>query len=174
MKTNVALIGFMGAGKTVVGKKLAGKLGKDFVELDELIIQQAGKPITQIFADDGEICFRELEIAVTKDVTARENQVIAAGGGVILNRINIDRLRENGTVVYLTVSPSEILRRVAGDGGRPLLNTPDKEKRIRELLALRKPLYEQAADIKVNTSRRGIDAVVDEIIGKLKEMKTVK
>lgn len=168
MKTNVALIGFMGAGKTVVGRALAGKLGKEFVELDELIAQRAGKPITQIFAEDGEITFREFEIALTKNVAAGENQVIATGGGVILNRINIDRLRQNSIVVYLTVSLAEILRRVAGDGGRPLLNTPDKEKRIRELLALRKPLYEQAADIKVNTSRRRIDMIVNEIVEKLK------
>jgi len=168
MKTNVALIGFMGAGKTVVGQALAGKLGKEFVELDELIVALAGKPITQIFTDDGEICFRELEIAVTKDIACRENQVIATGGGIILNRINIDRLRQNSIVIYLTVTHSEILRRVAGDGGRPLLNTPDKEKRIRELLALRRPLYEQAADIKVDTSRRSIGAILDEIMGKLK------
>jgi shikimate kinase len=173
MKTNVALIGFMGAGKTVVGRALAGRLGKDFVELDELIEKRAGKPITRIFADDGEICFRELEIAVTKDVAARENQVIATGGGVILNRINIDRLRQNSIVVYLTVSPAEILRRVAGDGGRPLLDTPDKEKRVRELLALRRPLYEQSSDIKVNTSRRSIEAIVEEIVEKLKETKSL-
>jgi shikimate kinase len=170
MKTNVAIIGFMGAGKTVVGRALAAKLGKKFVELDELIVARAGKAITQIFAEDGEIKFRELEIAVTKDAAAGENQVIATGGGVILNRINIDRLRQNGIIIYLTVSPGEILRRVAGDGGRPLLNTPDKEKRIRELLALRKPLYEQAADIKVNTSQRRVEKIVDEISMKLKQL----
>jgi shikimate kinase len=168
MKTNVALIGFMGAGKTVVGQALAAKLSKQFIELDELIVRRAGKPITRIFVEDGEISFREMEIAATKDVAAGENQVIATGGGVILNRINIDRLRQNGTIVFLTVSTSEILRRVGGDTGRPLLATSDKEKRIKELLALRRPLYEPAADIKVSTSRRRIDAVVEEIIEKLK------
>jgi len=164
MKTNVAPIGFMGVGKTVVGKALAGRLNKEFVELDELIVNRAGKPITRIFAEDGEIYFRGLEIAVTKEIAGQENQVIAGGGGIILNRINIDRLRENGIIVYLTASPAEILRRVAGDGGRPLLNTPDREKRIKELLALRKPLYEGAADIKIHTSRRSIDSVVNEIM----------
>lgn len=170
MKTNIALIGFMGAGKTVVGQALALKLGKKFVELDELIVRRAGKSITRIFAEDGEIYFRELEIAATKDVAAEENQVIATGGGVVLNRINMDRLRQNGTIIFLTVSSSEILRRVGGDTGRPLLDTADKEKRIKELLGQRKSLYEQAADIKVNTSRRSIEAVVNEIAEKLKTL----
>jgi shikimate kinase len=170
MKTNITLIGFMGAGKSVVGKVLAAKLGREFVELDELIVQRAGKPITRIFIEDGEIAFRELEIAVTREVTAREHQVIAAGGGIILNRINIDRLRANGTVVYLKVSPSEIMKRTAGDGARPLLNTADREQRIRELLGRRKPLYEQAADIIINTSRRRVDVVIEEIMAKTKEI----
>ena len=163
MKTNIALIGFMGAGKTVVGKALAEQLNKEFIELDELIVQRAGKPITQIFAEDGEIAFRELEIAVTKDVARKHDQVIATGGGIILNRINIDRLRQNGIIVYLTVTPLEILKRVAGDEGRPLLNTPDKEKQIKELLASRRPLYEGAADIKINTTGRSIKVIVNEI-----------
>ncbi len=164
MKTNIVLIGFMGAGKTTVGKALAAKLGKRFVELDELIVERAGKPITRIFAEDGEICFRELEITVAKEAAGRENQVVAAGGGIVLNRINTDRLKQNGIIVYLTATPAEIVRRVAGDEGRPLLNTPDREKRIKELLALRKSLYEQAADIKISTSRRSVDAIVNEII----------
>lgn len=163
MKTNIALIGFMGAGKTVVGQVLATKLKKEFIELDELIVRRAGKLITQIFAEDGEIAFRELEIAVTKEVAGKQNQVIATGGGVILNRINVDRLRESSIIVYLAVSPVEILKRVAGDQGRPLLDTPDREKRIKELLSLRRPLYEQAADIKVNTTRKSIQSIVDEI-----------
>ena len=171
MKTNVALIGFMGAGKTVVGKTLAANLNKEFVELDELIVQRAGKPITRIFAEDGEIHFRELEIDVTKEVAGKQNQVIATGGGIILNRINIDRLRQNGIIIYLAVSPSEILRRVAGDRARPLLNTPDKEKRIKELLALRRPLYEGAADIKINTTRRSIETIVNEIVETIKIVK---
>jgi shikimate kinase len=167
MKTNIALIGFMGAGKSVVGKALAGILGREFVELDDLIVRRAGKPITRIFTEEGEIGFRELEIAVTREVAAKEHQIIATGGGIILNRINIDRLRESGTIIYLRVSPLEILKRTAGDGGRPLLNTPEREKRIKELLSLRKPLYEQAADMIVNTSRRRIEAVIEEILEKL-------
>jgi shikimate kinase len=170
MKTNVALIGFMGVGKTVVGEALAKKLNKEFVELDSLIERQAGKSITEIFQQDGEIAFRELEIEVTKQVAKGENLVIACGGGIVLNKINIDRLRNQSRVVYLTASPRIILKRILNDGEeRPLLKTPDKALKIQELLAFRKPFYERAADIKINTSKLDIDSVVKQIISKLKE-----
>ena len=94
MKSNVALIGFMGVGKTAVGKALAKKLDWELIELDSLIEQKAGKPIPEIFEQDGEIAFRELEIEVAKDVSQGENTIIACGGGIVLNQINIDRLRQ--------------------------------------------------------------------------------
>lgn len=170
MKTNIALIGFMGVGKTAVGKALAEKLGKRFVELDALIEQKAGKSIPELFQQDGEVAFRELEIEVTKEVSTNKNLVIACGGGLVLNKINIDRLRNESTIVYLTASPGVILRRILGDGGeRPLLNTPDKASEIRGLLKFRKPFYEQAADIKIDTSKLDIDSLVEQIIVKLKE-----
>jgi shikimate kinase len=169
LKTNIVLIGFMGAGKTTVSKALAEKTGKEFIELDDLIVKRAGKPITRIFDEDGEICFREFEIAVTKEIAGSENRVIATGGGIVLNRINIDRLKQNGVIVCLTVSPSEILKRTAADDSRPLLNMPDKESRIKELITGRKPFYERAADITVNTSRRNIDSIVSEIMKRLGE-----
>ena len=111
MKSNIALIGFMGAGKTAVGRTLAEKLGKRFVELDSLIEQKAGKSVAEIFQQDGEISFRELEIEVTKEVSRERNLVIACGGGIVLNKINIDRLREESIIVYLVASPEVILRR---------------------------------------------------------------
>ncbi|MBI2832336.1 MAG: shikimate kinase [Chloroflexi bacterium] len=168
MKTNIALIGFMGTGKTAVGKVLAQKLGKEFVELDCLIEQKTGKTIPDIFSQDGEIAFRELEIEVTKEVAKRQNLVIACGGGLVLNKINIDRLKEKGVIVLLTASPSVILKRTLHDGGtRPLLKTPERLTRIRELLAFRKPFYERAADIKVDTSRLSTESVAKEIMEKL-------
>jgi len=85
MKTNIALIGFMGTGKTTIGRTLARKLSKTFVEIDALIEQKAGKSIADIFKDDGEIAFRQLEIDITREIAARENQVIACGGGIVLN-----------------------------------------------------------------------------------------
>ena len=93
MKTSIALIGFMGTGKTVVGKALAEKLNREFVELDVVIEQKAGKPISDIFQQDGEVAFRELEIEVTKEVAGNKKQLIACGGRVVLNKMNIDRLK---------------------------------------------------------------------------------
>jgi len=170
MKTNVALIGFMGAGKTVVGEALAKKLNKQFVELDSLIERKAGKSIPEIFQQDGEIAFRELEIEITKEISKGKNLIIACGGGIVLNKINIDRLRNESIIVYLTASPRIILKRIVNDGEeRPLLKTPDKALEIQELLRFRKPFYERAADIKINTSKLDIDSVVEQIISKLKE-----
>jgi len=170
MKTNIALIGFMGVGKTAVGRALAEKLNRKFVELDSLIEQKAGKSIPEIFQQDGEIAFRELEIEVTKEVSRGNNLVIACGGGIVLNKINIDRLREEAVIVHLTASPQVILKRTSSDGeGRPLLNVSDKVSEIRELLRFRKPFYERAADTKIDTSRLGINAVAEQIISKLKE-----
>jgi len=170
MKSSIALIGFMGTGKTVVGKALAEKLNKKFVEMDALIEQKAGKPIPQIFQEEGEIAFRELEIKVAKEVSQGKNQVIACGGGVVLNKINIDRLKKESVLVYLTASPEAILERTSGDGDkRPLLKASDKTVVIREMLSFRKPFYEQAADITIDTSQLDIDAVVEQIIIKTEE-----
>jgi len=170
MKSSIALIGFMGTGKTAVGKALAERLGKEFIELDALIEKKAGKPIPEIFAQDGEIAFRELEIAAARAVAWRKNVVVACGGGIVLNRINIDRLKQECVIVYLTATPGVIWRRVSrGDGGRPLLDVDNPRLRIQEMLKFRKPLYEHAADIAVDTSKLDVDSVVEEIIKRLKE-----
>lgn len=170
MKTNIALIGFMGTGKTVVGQALAKKLNRRFVETDALIEQKAGKSIPDIFRQDGEIAFRELEIAVTKEVAEGQDQVIACGGGLVLNQINVDRLKKGGVMAYLTAPPQTILKRTLADQNeRPLLKTPDKATRIRQLLQFRRPFYERAADIAINTSRLDVDSVAEQIMDKLKE-----
>jgi shikimate kinase len=168
-KTNIALVGFMGSGKSSVGRKLAAVLGKEFVEVDDLITAHKGIPITQIFAEEGEIPFRELEIAFIKKVAQQHNQVIVTGGGTVLNKINIDRLRQSSVVVYLKAAPQVILRRVRNDTTRPLLNTADQFARIKDLLAFRKPFYERAADITVNTSRIKIDTIASSIIARLEK-----
>jgi shikimate kinase len=167
-KTSVALIGFMGTGKTAVGRLIAGKLNKRFVELDAVIEEKAGKTINRIFRD-GEIAFREMEIEAVKEVAHRKNQVIACGGGVALNRINIDRLKQNAVIIYLTASPAAVFKRTSGGSNRPLLETDDKLSRIKELLKFRRPFYERAADITVNTTRTDIEAVAGEIIKQLRD-----
>jgi len=170
VKASIALIGFMGTGKTVVGKALAEKLGKEFFELDTLIEKKVGKTIPAIFKEDGEIAFREFEIEVIKEVSKERNAVIACGGGVVLNKINIDRLKKEAVIVYLTASPRVILRRTSRDSeGRPLLAIANPALTIRELLRFRRPFYERAADTTVDTSRLNIDSVVTQIIAGIKE-----
>jgi shikimate kinase len=170
MKTSIALIGFMGTGKTAVGRALAQKLGKKFIELDPLIEQKAGKTIPEIFGENGEIAFRELEIEVTKEAAGEKDSVIACGGGVVLNKINIDRLKKEAVIIYLTASPQVILKRTSRDDEeRPLLKVTDPTQTIRELLRFRQPFYERAAEIIINTSKLGIEATVMQIINRLKE-----
>jgi len=168
MKTNIALIGFMGTGKTAVGQALARKLNKQFLEMDSLIEHKAAKAISDIFQQDGEIAFRELEVETCKEVSCNDNAVIACGGGVVLNKINTDRLKKSGVIVYLTASLSKILQRTTNDGPtRPLLEVDDPAATIREMLQFRQSYYRRAADIEIDTSNLDINTVVDEIIGRL-------
>ena len=170
MKTNIALIGFMGTGKTAVGQLLASKLSRQFIELDSLIEQKTGKPIPEIFQQDGEIVFRELEIEVTKEVARKTNIVIACGGGVVVNKINTDRLREGCSIIYLTASPRAILKRVSNDEGqRPLLEVDNRAIAIQNMMKFRKPFYQRAADVTINTSKLHIAAIAEQIIERLKE-----
>ena len=169
MKSSIALIGFMGVGKTAVGEMLARKLNKKFVELDSLIERKVGKSIPEIFQQGGEMAFRELEIEVAKEVSEDKNQIIACGGGVVLNKINIDRLKKDSVIVYLTASSGAILKRVSDSDERPLLEVANPALTIRELLRFRKPFYERAADITINTSKMGINSVVEQIINKVKQ-----
>lgn len=169
MKTSIALIGFMGTGKTAVGKALAEKTGKKFIETDALVEQKAGKPIPMIFHEDGEVRFRELEIESVRDIAGSQNIVVACGGGVVLNQINVDRLRQESVIVYLTATPTVIMKRTARDKTvRPLLESTNAMQRIREMLRFRRPFYERAADITVDTARLDIDSVVDNISEQLK------
>lgn len=166
MKTSVALIGFMGTGKTTVGKKLAARLGKEFVELDAEIEKAAGKSIAAVFHDEGESYFRNLEIEAVKKIAGKKNIVVACGGGIVLNDVNIFNLKRECVIVCLSAAVPEILKRTSG-GKRPLLNVADREKTVKELLEKRLPLYRKAADITIDTY--GIDApgVVDKIINAL-------
>jgi shikimate kinase len=170
MKTGIALIGFMGTGKTAVGRLLAEKIGKRFIEMDAEIEKKAGKSVAAIFREDGEARFRKMEAEITVAVSAQKNAVIACGGGIILDKPSIFRLKQEYVIVCLSAAPGDILERISREAGkRPLLDVTDKGKKIRELLAARRPLYEQAADITVETS--GIDppGVVQRIIDMLSQ-----
>jgi len=164
MRRNIALIGFMGAGKTTVGRILAERLGLRFVETDDLVERMAGKTIPRIFEEDGEETFRRLEAEAVRKAAAMEGVVISCGGGVVLRRENVEALRNTCVVVYLKTSPEEAYRRTAGDEGRPLLKVEDRMKRIRELLSAREPLYESSADIVVETDGLTPTEVADRVI----------
>ena len=170
MKSNIVLIGFMGTGKTAVGLVLSQRLNRPLIEVDETIEKIAGKTIPDIFQDDGEIHFRELEIEAIRMAAKGEKQVIACGGGAVLNTINIDRLRATGVIINLVAGPEIILQRTSGENGsRPLLNTAQPLERIKKLQKFRKPFYDRAAEISINTSKLGIDAAADKIIERLKK-----
>ena len=153
IKRNIVLVGFMGTGKTTVGKLLSEQTGMPLVDMDALIELRAGKPITDIFAQDGEPCFRTLEREITRELSAQDGQIISTGGGIVLNPDNISDYEKTGLVVCLLASTAEILNRVQHDNTRPLL-AGDKQEKIRQLLEARKPLY-KAIPHKIDTD--GID-----------------
>ena len=145
-------------------------MGKEFVELDDLIVRKAGKSIPEIFEQDGEVAFRKLEIEAAREVAGKKNLVIACGGGVVLNKINIDRLKRECVIVCLTASPEVVLERALSEGEtRPLLETPDKLATIRELVDFRVTFYDEAADITIDTSELDVGAVAERVISGLEE-----
>jgi shikimate kinase / 3-dehydroquinate synthase len=139
--SNIVLTGFMGTGKTAVGREVAARTGRPFVDLDDLIVQRAGKSIPEIFAQDGEPAFRALEAAICGEMAAPAGLVIATGGGAVVNPANREALAAGGTVICLESDLGTILQRVGRGDDRPMLASPDRVARIRELLAARAEVY---------------------------------
>jgi len=154
----------MGTGKTSVGQRLARQLGMTFLDMDDVIEQRENRPISRIFAEDGEPHFRVLERRLVRELAARTDLVIGAGGGIVLNPDNIRDFASTGLVVCLTAEPETILRRVAHETHRPLLAVEDKLERIRALLAKRRPLYD-AIPCRIDTNDLTVDQVVDRVRG---------
>ena len=165
---NIVLLGFMGTGKTAVGKILAQKLSLKFVDLDNLIEEEMAMAVRDIFFNFGEPYFRDLEKEMVRRISFKKNLVIATGGGVVLEDKNIENLRRHGILITLMASVEEIYRRLTGTKDRPLLDVPYPEKTIREMLELRRPRYE-LADFIVNTSGRSVEDVAEEILRKINE-----
>lgn len=159
---NVALIGFMGSGKSTVGQALARRLEFEFVDTDRLIEEQAGCSILEIFARDGEPAFRERERRVIEGLAGRERLVIATGGGVGARPDLLAGLKQHALVVWLWASPETLWERVRHQTHRPLLQVPDPPARIRELLAAREPVYRQA-DVLINVEGRALRQIVAQI-----------
>lgn len=160
---NLALIGFMGTGKSTVGHMAAHQLGFAFTDTDRLIEALAGKPVAEVFAQDGEEAFRKLEMQVVADLARLDRTVVATGGGLGANPNHLASLKQHALVVCLCASPEVIWQRVHHNVHRPLLQVPDPRARIRELLAAREPVYRQA-DVLVNTGPRQLRDVVQHVL----------
>jgi shikimate kinase len=168
MKNNIALIGFMGAGKTVTGRALAAELYMNFIDLDDVIEEKTGKTIPDIFAEQGEPAFRDIETDVLKEACSKQFSVIACGGGIILRKENIDLLNRSALVVYLWAETAALLQRIGGSKGkRPLLDVEDPAAAIDDLLKARRNFYEKTADITVDTTGLTTNSVVRQIISEL-------
>jgi len=160
----IFLVGMMGAGKTTIGRSLARALGREFLDLDHEIEARCGVRVAHIFDIEGEEGFRKRERFVLAQCSARPNLVLATGGGAVLAAENRQQLKSRGVTVYLRATPEELYRRVARDRTRPLLQTVDPQARIRELVALREPLYEEVADIAFDTGSMPVQQVVKALL----------
>ena len=164
-KPNIVLVGFMGTGKSSVGRRLASQLRMRYVDTDDIIERDSGRRISNIFSEDGEPAFRDLESAAIRKASKLYNHVVSTGGGAVLRKTNMEVLKQSGIIFCLTATPDEIYRRVRHQSHRPLLQTPDPLAKIRSMLAERKPYYAEA-DYMVRTTGRPFR----EIIGYIKHV----
>ena len=164
MRRNLVLIGFMGTGKTTIGRILAARLGYPFVDSDRKLESQEGKSISEIFEQAGEAVFRGKEKEMIARLSRYTGTVIATGGGVVLDEENVKRLRRNGILVLLQASPEVILERTGRRQNRPLLAVEEREERVRSLLSQREEVYTQAADVVIDTSECGPQEIAEKIV----------
>lgn len=167
---NLILVGPMGAGKSTIGRLLARELHLPFKDSDKEIEVRTGADIPWIFDVEGEAGFREREQAVIADLCREDGLVLATGGGAVLRAENREALRGGGRVIYLHTSVEQQLERTARDRNRPLLQTADPGRVLRELLALRDPLYREVADLVIETDQRPPRLVVQEILERLEQL----
>jgi shikimate kinase len=167
MRGNYFLVGLMGSGKTTVGRALARKLDKRFIDADHEIETRTGVSIPLIFEIEGEASFRQRESDVIRDLTALEDVVLATGGGAVLAPENREFLKTRGTVIYLRASTASILQRTSHDKKRPLLQTPDPRQTIERLAREREPYYLEVADLIIETGRPNVQSLVQSIVAQL-------
>lgn len=160
---NIILCGFMGCGKSTIGRKLAAKTGKEFVDMDRYIEAKENLTVKEIFEKYGEGKFRELETEACKELSEKSGLIIAAGGGTLTFRENIDILKSTGRIVYVDVKYEMLCERLKRDTRRPLLQVENRNEVIKELLEKRRPIYERAASIYIDgnfTSGRVADIIL--------------
>ncbi|MCK4993677.1 MAG: shikimate kinase [Candidatus Omnitrophica bacterium] len=160
---NIALVGFMGTGKTTIAVLLASKLHASYVDLDEKIEEKEGMRIVDIFSHKGEAYFRKAEKDIVAEITLQEGKIIACGGGVVLDEDNIKNLKKNGVIICLEATPEVILKRTENYKHRPLLNVDDPKSKIEDMLEKRKSYYAKA-DYSIDTSKLSAQQVADEIL----------
>lgn len=149
---NIVLIGYMGSGKSTVGKKAARALEFQFLDTDTLIEQEEGMTISRLFEEKGEAYFRQKETElVERMLTEQKGRVIATGGGLPMREGNKELLQKLGTVVYLKAEPETLLKRLSGDTTRPLLQQGELREKIESMLLIRNPVYEETADLILQT-----------------------
>lgn len=171
--TNIVLTGFMCTGKTSVGKKLAERLHFEYIDTDDLIEQQIGLKITEIFEKYGEPYFRDIESDIVKKVSLLDRKIISTGGGVVLRKENIQNLKRNGIIINLTAKPETIYERLKKQPGiRPLLNKPNPLEEIKKLLNYREEFYKDC-DLRIDTDELSVDEVVEEILKYIIEKKLI-
>ncbi|NMA04040.1 MAG: AAA family ATPase [Clostridiales bacterium] len=161
---NIVLIGFMGSGKTSVGTELSTLLQMDYIDTDDIITENSGMSINEIFSAYGETRFRNLETKAIESLQDFRNTIISCGGGVVLNPKNVDLLKNNGRIVWLKVSPKEVYNRLSGDDNRPLLKDNFTMEKLSQILEDRLPLYENAGDIIIDTDGKNVQEIAKEIV----------
>lgn len=163
----IVLIGFMGSGKSAVGRTLAERLGLPRVDTDELVQKQFNLEIPEIFKRFGEDGFRDAENAILEALSPSGRTVLVTGGGSIMRRENVELLRRLGVIVHLFADEAVLFARVLRQNNRPLLRTPNPRATLRELCAVRAPLYRNAADLEFDTSHRSVNEIAELIIQEL-------
>jgi len=167
---NIILIGFMGVGKTEVGRKLAERIGYHFLDTDALIEETEGKKISEIFTENGEKYFRDLETEIIKTLEDYDEFVVSTGGGIVLREENVKALKEVGPLILLSSTPEVIYTRLKDEEDRPLIKAQAEDKgagkkeKIEKILNERNPIYKNVADYEIETSKMTIMQVVEEII----------
>ncbi len=164
---NIFLVGMMGAGKTTIGRALAQRLGREFVDTDRVLVERTGVPVATIFEIEGEAAFRRRESAVLAEFGAQGGGVISTGGGAVLTAENRELMRRHGTVIYLRARIEHLWERTRHDTSRPLLATPDPRGTLSKLLIERDPLYREAAHLIVDTGAQSAAALVARVAGQL-------
>lgn len=167
-KMNIILIGFMGSGKSTVGRLLAHKKNMNFIDIDDEIEKSEGLSITEIFKRFGEKYFRDIESIHLEKISKIDNSIVATGGGIVLKEENIKILKKNGTIIFLDAEPEIIYKRIKNETQRPLLQIKDPQEKIKTLLNERISLYNKTAEIKIKTANLSPEEITDKINFSLK------